>query len=56
MGIDIRHFYPAKNGFVYLELRKAIYGLPHVGSLASKQLPDRLAPSGYYKVAHTPGL
>ena len=26
----------AKNGFVYLELRKAIYGLPQVGILANK--------------------
>ena len=26
----------AKNGFVYLKLRKAIYGLPQVGILANK--------------------
>ena len=41
---------------MYLELRKAIYGLPQPGILANKQLRARLAPSGYYEVAHTPGL
>ena len=28
----------AKNGFVYLEIRKAIYGLPQAGILANKLL------------------
>ena len=46
----------AKNGFVYLEIRKAIYGLPQGGILANKLLRKRLAPHGYYEVAHTPGL
>ena len=45
-----------KNGFVYLEIRKAIYGLPQAGILAKKLLRSRLAPYGYYEVAHTPGL
>ena len=27
-----------KNGFVYLEIWQAIYGLPQAGSLANKQL------------------
>ena len=45
-----------KNGFVYLDIRKAIYGLPQAGILAKKLLRSRLAPDGYYKVAHTPGL
>ena len=35
---------------------KAIYGLPQAGILANKLLRSRLAPDGYYKVAHTPGL
>ena len=26
----------AKNGFVYLEIRKAIYGLPQAGALGNK--------------------
>ena len=46
----------AVNGFVYLEIRKAIYGLPQAGILANKLLRKRLAPHGYYEVAHTPGL
>ena len=41
---------------VYLEIRKAIYGLPQAGILANKLLRKRLAPHGYYEVAHTPGL
>jgi hypothetical protein len=46
----------AKNGFVYLEIRQSIYGLPQAGILANKLLRKRLAPAGYYEVAHTPGL
>eukprot|EP00804_Cyclotella_cryptica_P015310 CCRYP_005417-RA/>CCRYP_005417-RA protein AED:0.07 eAED:0.07 QI:0/-1/0/1/-1/1/1/0/1190 len=46
----------AMKGFVYLELRGAIYGLPQAGALANKLLRKRLAPHGYYEVAHTPGL
>ena len=45
-----------KNRFVYLVIRKAIYGLPQAGILANKLLISRLALDGYYKVAHTPGL
>ena len=46
----------AHNGFVYLKIRKAIYGLPQAGILANKLLRQRLRPAGYYEVAHTPGL
>eukprot|EP00804_Cyclotella_cryptica_P024159 CCRYP_015591-RA/>CCRYP_015591-RA protein AED:0.25 eAED:0.16 QI:0/0/0/1/1/1/2/0/716 len=46
----------AINGFVYLELRGAIYGLPQEGALANKLLRKRLTPHRYYEVAHTPGL
>jgi hypothetical protein len=45
-----------KNGFVYLEIRRCVYGLPMAGALANKLLRERLAPHGYYEVAHTPGL
>jgi hypothetical protein len=44
------------NGFIYLEVRKAIYGLPQAGILANKLLRQRLRPFGYFEVAHTPGL
>ena len=46
----------AKDGKVYVEIRKAIYGLPQAGILANKLLRERLHPHGYYKVPHTPGL
>ena len=44
----------SKNGFVYVELRKAIYGLPQAGSLTNKLLKKRLEPHGYLEVPHTP--
>ena len=44
------------NGFVYLEIRKAMYGLAQAGILANKLLKKRLKPEGYYEVAHAPGL
>ncbi len=45
-----------KNGYVYVECRKAIYGLPQAGALSNKLLKERLRPHGYYEVSHTPGL
>ena len=46
----------ATNGFIYLEIRSAIYSLPQGGVLANKLLRKRLAPEGFYEVPHTPGL
>ena len=43
-------------GFVYLQMRKAVWGLPQAGILANKLLRKRLAPHGYYECKHTPGL
>ena len=45
-----------KNGFIYLEIRKIIYGLPQAGMLKNKYLKEKLAPHGYYEVPHTPSL
>ena len=45
-----------KGGYVYLEIRRAIYGLPQAGRLANIQLKEFLEPEGYYEVEHTPGL
>ena len=39
---------------VWLETRKAIYGLPQVGISANKQLQKKLAKHGYFEVNHTP--
>ena len=36
----------AKNGWVYLEIRRSIYGLPQSGILANRLLRKRLAPTG----------
>ena len=45
-----------KNGYVYIEIQKGMYGLPQAGILANKLLKTRLADHDYYKVPHTPGL
>jgi hypothetical protein len=44
------------NWFVYVEIRKAIYGLPQGEYSANKRLWENLKPNGYYEVSHTPGL
>jgi hypothetical protein len=44
----------AKNGFVYIEIRRAVWGLPQAGILANKLLRQRLLPHGYYECRHTP--
>jgi hypothetical protein len=46
----------ALNGFINLEMRCAVWGLPQAGILANKLLRKRLLPQGQYKCANTPGL
>jgi hypothetical protein len=46
----------ALNGFVYLEMQRAVWGLPQAGILANKLLRRRLLPHGYYECTNTPGL
>jgi hypothetical protein len=46
----------AYKGFVHLEMRKAVWGLPQAGILANKRLRRKLAPFGYFEHANTPGL
>jgi hypothetical protein len=46
----------AINGWVYIEIRKGMYGLKQAGLLANQLLQTRLAPFGYYPARHTPGL
>ncbi len=43
-------------GHIYLEMHRAVWGLPQAGILANKLLHKRLAPHGYYKCKQTPGL
>ena len=45
-----------KDEYVFIEIRKEIYGLPQAGILANKLLKKRLTKHGYYEVEHTPGL
>jgi hypothetical protein len=46
----------AQNGFVYLRMERAVWGLPQAGILANKLLRKQLAPHGYYECINTPGL
>ena len=41
------------NGWIYMEIRKALYGLCQSGALAAKKLEADLKPYGYYKVPKT---
>jgi hypothetical protein len=46
----------AKDGWVHLEMRWAVWGLPQAGILANKRLQRKLAPFGYYECVDTPDL
>ena len=43
----------AKNGYVYIEIQKGMYGLPQAGILANKLLKHHLSDEGYHKQQHT---
>ncbi len=44
------------NGYVYMEIRKGMYGLPQASILANKLVKEQLARHGYTEQPHTPGL
>jgi hypothetical protein len=44
------------DGWVYIEIRKGMYGSKQAGLLANQLLQTRLSPFGYYPARHTPGL
>jgi hypothetical protein len=46
----------ALHGFVHLEMRLWVWGLPQAGILANKRLHRNLAPFGYYLSTHTLSL
>jgi hypothetical protein len=46
----------AIDGWVYIEIRKGMYGLKQAGLLANQLLQTRLAPFRCYPARHTPGL
>ena len=45
-----------KNGYVYIEIQRGMYGLPQAGILANKLLKERLPQNDYFEVPHTRGL
>jgi hypothetical protein len=46
----------AKNGWIHLEMRRAVWGLPQAGILANKRLQSKLTPFGYHECINTPSL
>ena len=46
----------AVEGWVYIKMRCAVWGLPQAGILANKRLRRKLAPFGYHDCVNTPGL
>jgi hypothetical protein len=46
----------ADDGYVYLEVRRGMYGLKEAAIIAFNQLVKKLAPYGYEPMAFTPGL
>jgi hypothetical protein len=46
----------AFEGWVHIEMRRAVWGLPQAGILANKRLRRKLAPFGYSESVNTPGL
>jgi hypothetical protein len=44
------------DGWVYIEIRKGIYGLKQAGFLVNQLLQKCLAPFGYCPARHTPGI
>jgi hypothetical protein len=46
----------AVDGWVYIEIRKGMYGLRQAGLLSNQLMHTRLAPFGYYPAHHVPGL
>ncbi len=46
----------ALDGWVHIEMRRAVWGLPQVGILANNCLRRKLVPFGNYKSTNTPGL
>ena len=46
----------AVDGWVYIEMRRAVWGLPQAGILTNKHPRRKLAPSRYTECINTPGL
>ena len=44
------------NGYVYIQIRRGMYGLQQAERLANEHLKKQLKPFGFYECKHTPGL
>ena len=44
------------NGYLYVGVRKGMYGLPHSGIITQQILEERLHKNGYHQSKYTPGL
>ena len=44
------------NRYLYIEIRKGMYGLPQSGRLVNNYLKEQLDPFGFKECEHTPGL
>jgi hypothetical protein len=47
---------PTKEGYVYAQVEKGMYGLPQAGKVASNALLPRLQAAGYNTTGRIPGL
>ena len=55
--IDLYNFAPkVKNWYVYMEIRRGMYGLPQSGILANKILKERLVKDGYFELPTLPAF
>ena len=45
-----------KDGYIFVAIKRGIYGLPQSGLLAQKLLGERVGRRGYYQGEYTPGL
>jgi hypothetical protein len=53
---DLKDEHFDSKGYVYMEIRKGMYGLKEASILAYEQLKEHLAPHGYAPARFTPGL
>ena len=44
------------NRYLYIEIKKGMYGLPQAGRLANNYLKEQLDPFSFKECDHTPGL
>ena len=46
----------AKDGYIFIAIKRGMYGLPQAGLLAQEILEEMVGKSGYYQSEYTPGL